>query len=252
MKAHSIHGLKIFGSFAVGLACIGLSMPALAADDASIKAFSSSPVGEPPAAWKFATLPNKAPTKFSIVDLGGSRVLKVEAEDSYGNLAHAVLVKPGARSMLAWRWRVDKLIENADLTVRAGEDSPAKVCVSFAFDREKLPFGERARLTLAKSATGEEVPTQTLCYVWDNKLAVNTGQVSVFTKRIRFIVLQTGTGKLGQWVSEKRDVTADHQRMFGDESEGKVPDIVSVIVSADADNTHGSALAYVGDITLVP
>jgi hypothetical protein len=252
MKAHSIHGLKIFLSFAAGLACFGLSTTAQAADDASVKAFSSSPLGDPPAAWKFATLPNKSPTKFSIVDLGGARVLKVEAEDSYGNLVHAVQVKPGARTSLVWRWRVDKLIESADLTVRAGEDSPAKVCVSFAFDREKLPFGERARLTLAKSATGEEVPTQTLCYVWDNKLAVGAGQVSVFTKRLRFIVLQTGTGKLGQWVSEKRDVTADHQRMFGDESEGKVPDIVSIVVSADSDNTHGSSLAYVGDITLVP
>ena len=126
------------------------------------------------------------------------------------------------------------------------------MCVSFAFDREKLPFGERARLTLAKTATGEEVPTQTLCYVWDNKLAVGTGQVSVFTKRLRFIVLQSGTGRLGQWVSEKRDVSADHQRMFGDESEGKVPDIVGIVVSADSDNTHGSSLAYVGDITLVP
>ena len=48
------------------------------------------------------------------------------------------------RAWLAWRWRVDQLVENADLTSRTGDDSPARVCVFFDFDASKLPFGERA------------------------------------------------------------------------------------------------------------
>ena len=229
-----------------------IAAPAWAADDASIAAFSSAPVGDPPAAWKFTTLPNKTPTKFSVVEMGGAKVLKVTAEDSYGNLVHATKMKVSDQATLSWRWRVDKLIDEADLKVRSGEDAAAKVCVSFGFDGAKLPFGERAKLSLARSSTGEDVPTETLCYVWDNKLAVNTELVSVFTKRIRFMVLQSGSGKLGQWVSEKRNLAADHQKMFKDESEGNVPDLVAVAVGADADNTHGKGLAYVGDLTLKP
>jgi hypothetical protein len=223
-----------------------------AADNAAIAAFSTAPPGEAPAAWKFATLPNKTATKYSIVDLGGARALKVEAADSYGNLVHSARFQPTDRSAVAWRWRVDKLIDEADLKSRGGEDSAAKLCVFFGFDGSKLPFTERTKLALARSSTGQDVPTQTLCYVWDNKLPIDTSLPSPFTKRIRYIVLQSGSAKLGQWVAQKRDVVADYQRMFGDESEGKTPEVTGVAVQADADNTHGQSLAYFGDITLTP
>ncbi len=226
-----------------------------AADDAqvsAIAAFSAAPAGDAPAAWKFATLPNKVPTRFAVTELNGAKVLKVEADNSYGNLVHALHAPSSEKTMLSWRWRVDKLVEEADLKVKSGEDSAAKLCVFFAFDAAKLPFGERTKLSLAQSVSGQEVPTETLCYVWDNKLPVDTGLASPFTKRIRFIVLETGAAHLGQWVSHKRNVGADYQRMFGDESGGKYPEITGVAVSADADNTHGRSLAYFGDVTLVP
>lgn len=251
MPAPSLHHPMFVWSLAAVLAASGLA-PARAADEVPIKAFSSAAPGEPPTVWKFATLPNKVATRFSIVDLAGTRVLKVEANESYGNLVHAMRAKAGDHSALAWRWRVDRLVENADIKTRAGDDAAAKLCVFFAFDAAKLPLGERARLSLANSATGETVPTETLCYVWDNRLPIDTGLVNAFTKRVRFIVLESGSAKLGQWVSERRDLSVDYQRMFGDESEGKIPDIVGVAVSADSDNTHGHGLAYFGDVSLVP
>ena len=229
-----------------------IASAALAADDQHIAAFSAAALGEPPAAWKFATLPRKEPTKFSVVELGGARVLKVEAEDSYGNLVHGLHAQLSERSTLSWRWRVDKLVEEADLKQRSGDDSPAKLCLFFAFDTSKLPLGERTKLSMAQSLTGQDVPGETLCYVWDNKLPADTGITNAFTKRIRMIVLDTGSAKLGQWVTQRRNVVADYQRLFGDESGGKVPEVIGVAISADADNTHGRALAYFGDVTLAP
>ena len=243
-SAHSL----VLGATLAALA-LGAS-GALAADDAAITAFSASPLGAAPASWKFATLPNKTPTKYSIVELDGAHVLKVEVDDSYGNLAHAVRLQANERTALAWRWRVDKLLEAADIKTRGGDDAPAKLCVFFAFDASKLSLGERTKLSIAHSTTGQDVPTETLCYVWDNKLPIETGLPNAFTKRIREIVLQSGTAKLGQWVAQRRDLVADYQRMFADESEGKVPEVVGVAVSADGDNTHGKGIAYFGDITL--
>lgn len=225
---------------------------ARAADDARIAPFSTAAPGEPPAVWHFATLPRKQPTRFSIVELGGAKVLKVEANDSYGNLVHDLHVQPSERAVLSWRWRVDQLVADADLKVKSGEDSPAKLCVFFAFDTAKLPLGERTRLSIAQSVAGQDVPGETMCYVWDNKLPVDTAVVSPFTKRIRMLVLDSGSAKLGQWVSVKRNLVADYQRLFGDESEGKVPEVTGVAVSADADNTHGNALSYFGDVALTP
>jgi hypothetical protein len=232
------------------LAC--LPMTALAADDVAITPFSTAAPGEPPAAWKFATLPRKTPTKYSIVDLGGVRALKVESDESYGNLVHSLKAQVSEKATLSWNWRVDKLVEDADLRVKSGEDSAAKVCVFFAFDASKLSLGERTRLSIASSTVGQDVPTESLCYVWDNKLPAETGVVSPFTKRVRFLVVQTGSGKLAQWVREKRNLAADYQKMFGDESEGKIPEVTGVSVSADSDNTHGHGLSYFGDVTLVP
>ena len=267
MTAQSLHPSRLAAALAASVAasvaaplavvlaaCIaGAATPTRAhADEVAIKSFSSAAPGEPPAVWKFATLPNKVATRFSIVDLAGSRVLKVEADESYGNLVHALHAKAGEHTALAWRWRVDKLVENADIKTRSGDDAAAKLCVFFGFDAAKLSFGERTRLSLANSATGEAVPTQTLCYVWDNKLPIDTGLVNAFTKRIRFIVLQSGAAKLGQWVAQRRNLVADYQRMFGDESEGKVPEVTGVSVSADSDNTHGHGLSYFGDVSLTP
>ena len=224
----------------------------LAADEPHIAAFSGAPLGEPPPAWRFATLPHKQPTRFSVVDLGGARVLKVEANDSYGNLVHGLHVQLGERAVLSWRWRVDQLVADADLRTKSGDDSPAKLCVFFAFDTAKLSLAERTRLALAQSISGQEVPGETLCYVWDNKLPVDTAITNAFTKRIRMIVLDSGSAKLGQWVAQRRNVVADYQRLFGDESEGKVPEVVGVAISADADNTHQRALSYFGDVLLAP
>ena len=194
---------------------------ARAADEASVGTFSGAPPGDPPSAWKYASLPNKIPTRFNIVDLGGTHVLKVEADDSYGNLIYALHANVGDKSSIAWRWRVDKIIDEADIRQRSGDDSPAKLCVFFAFDAAKLSFGERTRLAIAHTTTGQDVPTETLCYVWDNKVPVDTGLPNVFTKRIRMIVLESGTAKLGLWVNQKRNLVADYQRMFGDESEAR-------------------------------
>ena len=236
----------------VALASLLSTVPLLAADEWAVHAFSTAAIGDAPAGWKFSTLPNKAATRYSIVDLGATRVLKVEANDSYGNLVYAMHVKAGSHTTLSWRWRVDKLIDNADITIRAGDDSVAKMCVMFGFKASKLPIGERLGLSLAAAAAGEPVPPETLCYVWDNKVAVGTGMANAFTRRIRYIVLQSGTQHLGEWLSEQRDVSADHQRMFGDESAGEIPDIIGVVVSADADSTHGIGLSYFGDVKLAP
>ena len=240
------------GLFAVAALAAGLAGPARAADGATIVPFSTAKPGDPPVGWKFATLPNKSPTRFSVVELNGTHVLKAEADNSYGNLVHSMRVSASERSTLAWRWRTDKLVEEADLKSKSGDDGAAKLCVFFAFDIANLSFGERTKLALAKSVTGEEVPTETLCYVWDNKLAPETTLINAFSPRIRMIVLESGAKNLGQWVSHKRNLGADYQRMFGDESGGKFPDITGVAVQADADNTHGKGLSYFGDIVLVP
>ena len=69
--------------------------------------------------------------------------------------------------------------QGADLRTKAGDDGAAKLCVFFDFPADRLSFAERAKLTLARAASGEDVPSEVLCYVWDNKEPKGTSLVPV-------------------------------------------------------------------------
>lgn len=229
-----------------------LTLPGIShAQGEGITAFSQMPTGPLGTPWHFATLPNKNPTAFNVVDKDGEHVLRVSTQDAYGNMVHSLHQAPPPSLQLQWRWRVDQLIDKADIKTRAGDDAALKLCVSFDFDKSQLGFGERAKLRLGRISTGEDIPAETLCYVWDNKQPAGTVMHNAFTHRMRYIVLQSGSAHKGQWVTEQRNLTADYLQAFGDESK-TMPTIIGVAVSADSDNTHGEGLAYMGDIRLTP
>jgi hypothetical protein len=233
------------------LVALVLSAAAVCAEQPLLQPFAAdSPV--PPAPWHLAGLPQqrKPFTRFSVVDLDGHRALRVESDNSYGNLVHPLnLPRPAVH--LVWQWRVDQLVEAADLRTRAGDDTALKVCVFFDLPLARVPFVERQLLRLMDSRSEETLPSATVCYVWDNQLPVGSELANAYTRRIRYVVLESGTQHLHQWLPERRDVEADFVRLFGDESR-QPPPIVGIGIGADADNTHGHGLAHVADLMLEP
>lgn len=206
----------------------------------------------PPNPWHVQGLPqqSKPLTRFSLADLDGRRVLRVEADKSYGNLVHLLNDTP-VSTTLAWQWRVDQPIPAADLRSKAGDDTALKVCVFFDLPLDKIPFNERLLLRLARARTTQLLPAATVCYVWDNRLPPDTALPNAFTRRVRYLVLRSGSTPLGQWVSERRDVAADLVRLFGNESPQMLP-VIGIAIGADADNTQGHSVAYVADLLLEP
>jgi hypothetical protein len=210
----------------------------------------SGPV--PPAPWHVEGLPlQKKPfTRFSIEQVDGRRVLRVEADRSYGNLVHPL---PGgdAGRFLSWRWRVDVPNEHANLRTRAGDDSAAEVCVMFDLPLQAVPFVDRQMVRLARTQSAELLPAATVCLVWDTHLPIGTTLDNAFTRRIRLIVLRGADMAPMTWRIERRDVRADFLRLFGDEAT-EVPDIIGVGIGADADNTQSRSLSYIADLVLEP
>ena len=239
--------LRLLAAFAVSLFAAGNA----AAADAALAPFGAAG-GAPSAPWKVVGLPQQSKpfTRFSVVDLDGKRALKIEADLSYGNIVHQ-LKEYAAPAQLSWQWRIEKPIEAADLREKRGDDTAVKVCVFFDMPMDSVPFTDRQLLRLARSKTSDPVPTATICYVWDPKLPAGTTLDNAFTRRMRYIVLESGTDRLNKWVAEKRDVGVDFLKLFRDES-AVVPPIVGIAVGADSDNTQSHSVAYVSSIALEP
>ena len=234
-------------SFAASAVLVAAAVPAVAAGN-MLQPFAASG-SAPVAPWHVVGLPGqKKPfTRFSVVDVDGKRALRVDADESYGNLVF--LLPPNQKPQrLAWRWRVDQLNTSSDLRTREGDDTTLKVCTLWDEALEHVPFVERQVLKIARTKTTEPIPAATVCYVWDSKLAEGTELHSPFTHRLRYIVLRSGE-RGRQWSAEKRDIGADFMRLFGDEVK-ELPPLIGVAVGADSDNTHTKSAGHVADVVL--
>lgn len=226
----------------------GITPIALAAS-AAIAPFSSMPPGTAlPAGWERVTLPRLPAPTVALVEDSGTTVLRMRSVNAAGSAAYRLEADAARTPLLSWRWKVDRVLDKADLTRKQGDDYAARVYVSFAAPPEGLPLAERVRIGMARLLYGADLPAAALCYVWDNTHAPGTVAWNAYSDRVRMIVLRSGGGEAGQWKSESRDVAADYRAAFG--AGAAVPPISGVAASADTDQTGESVTAWFGDFRL--
>jgi len=214
--------------------------------------FSTARGTELPAAWRIVTLP-KIPqhTRYAIAESDGRRAVHAEADASYANAVHAVDADVSATPILRFAWKVDRFPEGSDLAVKAGDDLAAKVCVLFDLPLERLAFVDRARVQLGRRLFDPQLPAATVCYVWDRRGAPGTWVSSVYTDRVRMLVLRSGAnGEQGRWLDERRDLRADFRQAFPAEAAAGLPRVAAIAIATDSDNTMSRASAWFGDLAL--
>jgi hypothetical protein len=212
----------------------------------------------PPGNWQVVGIPGGkiAPTQFDAVTLDGNTVLRAKSDKAYANLTYTfkpgplATTAPTSPNMLRWRWRLDVPVANADLRRKEGDDAAIKVCAFFDRQLDELPFWERTLLRIARASTGQYLPSATLCYVWDPKLAVGTDLPNAYTQQVRYLVLDAANSPLKQWVAHTQDLQADYVRSYRTKTSA-VPPLLGIGIGADSDNTGGSSLAYVDDLSLM-
>jgi hypothetical protein len=220
----------------------------------ALQAFSTAAEGVPPPPWRVVGLPDRkiALTEFQTVALDGSTVLRLRASKSYGTLGHALPRHvPGPQATLQWRWRLEQPLTSPNLRRKDGDDAALKVCAMFDMPLERLGFVERNLIRLARTRSGEPLPAAVLCYVWDATLKPGTLLPNAYTARVRYLVLDGAESPRHQWASHSRNLQQDFKLAFGDESPS-VPPLIAIVVGADSDNTGGTSLGYIGDISLKP
>jgi hypothetical protein len=202
-----------------------------------------------PVPWREVMLPRVKHAAVTLVPDEGATVLRVHSEAAAGSAVHAVRADVATTPMLAWRWKVDRVVEKADLERKSGDDFAARVYVFFDVPLRELTFGERVRLELARFLHGDEVPAAGICYVWDNRHERGTVAPNPYVPRIRTFVLQSGATHAGEWIAERRDLAADFLAAFGPRA-GGAPPVTGIAAGNDTDQTGESVSAWFGDFTL--
>lgn len=201
-----------------------------------------------PEPWRIQQLDERiAPTRYSLKRWDGVAAIEAIADRSMALLGRPLDIDLEATPHLCWLWRVDAPLATADMRTKAGDDYAARVYVSFKVAPEALGFGTRAKLALARSIYGDQVPDAALNYVWDNRQPVGTIMPNAYTDRTRMIVLRSGAGDAGGWVVERRDVAEDFKRAFG----ALPAQLSGIALASDTDNTGERARAGFAEFRFV-
>lgn len=208
--------------------------------------FSSAPEGDAlPPGWKpltFEKIPT--PTRYTLVKDNDTVVIKAISERSASGLIRQITIDPKEYPLVQWRWKVANVLRKGDVTKKEGDDYPARLYITFAYDSEKVGIFERAKYEMARLIYGQYPPLNAINYIWASRAPIGTIVPNPYTDRVMMIVVESGTDKLNQWVTEERNIYEDYRRAFGEEP----PKISGVAIMTDTDNTQESAIAYFGDI----
>jgi hypothetical protein len=219
----------------------------VAADQLLAPFSASAPGATLPAGWRLQGLPRVKLADIALVADGGATVLRVASQGAAGVALHRLALDPARWPRIAWRWKIDRVVESANLEERSGDDFAARVYVFFDVPLSELPFTERLQLMLARLLHGGDLPSAGICYVWDNRHPVGTLRPNPYAARIRTLVLESGNTLAGQWRDERRDLEADFHAAFGS---GGVARVTGIALGNDTDQTREAVTAWFGDMKL--
>lgn len=164
---------------------------------------------------------------FHIVEVDAQRVLHLKSEGDSSTITRELkgMVVLKQTPILEWRWKITKLPRGADARKSATDDEAGQIYVTWP----RFPDALRARI---------------IGYIWDTTAPVGSSFKSEKTSTVHYVVVESGAGKLGQWITERRNVVEDFKKIYGEEPDN--PGGISI--SIDSDDTKSSAEAFLGTI----
>ena len=175
--------------------------------------------------WRQKKTRKKEDLYYTIQAEDGDHFLRAETVGKATNAGLPVKINLRVFEKLRWRWRVHSLPAGGNETRKKTNDSAAAVRLVFK---------------------GRYIP-KTLKYVWSASLPEGTETESPHSENTKVIVLESGRGKLGEWIWEEVNAYEDYKRLFGSD-----PRLVgAVAVLTDSDNTHAHVKADYDDISFL-
>ena len=201
---------------------------AWAAETFLVEDWSKAPVGHKgiPPGWEGQRWGSPA-YDITVEDDGGKKVIHLKSKNEGSTISKAVKDKVNLKDtpVLEWSWKMVTLPKGGNSCVKAADDQAGQVFVMWP----RFP---------------EQVRSRIIGYVWDTTQPVGTTCKSEKSGMITYIVVRSGAGELGKWVTERRNVRDDFKKVYGEDAEN--PGAVSV--SIDSNDTNSYAESFVGPI----
>jgi hypothetical protein len=164
---------------------------------------------------------------FKVEEHDGRAALHMRSENEGSTISREVKDKVHLKEtpILEWTWKVVELPKNANSCKKATDDQAAQLFVVWP----RFPEAVRSRI---------------IGYVWDTTLPVGTVCKSEKTGTVTYIVVRSGPGELGKWMSERRNVVEDFTKVYGEAPEN--PGGVSI--SIDSNDTNSVSESFIAAI----
>ena len=179
------------------------------------------------AGWQEKSFKNN--THYALIDSDMGKVLKADSRASASGLFREMKIDLAKTPCLTWSWKVDGILDGLDETTKSGDDYPARVYVVFSGG---LFFWE----------------TRALNYVWSSGRPKGSAWPNAYTDRSVNIAVQSGPGRVGQWVQQSRNIRDDYQRLVGED----IKQADAVAIMTDTDDSGRAATAYYGEVRFTP
>jgi hypothetical protein len=200
---------------------LALLLAAIAADGA---AETLDLTLEPGSGWELSTFHGKA--DLSYVRDGEIKAVELRSDNASFGLQRKVPIDPENYPIVSWKWKAELLPERGDFRFGDRNDQAIQLYVAFS-------------------------ATRAIGYIWDtNAPEGSEGDLAheLPLMKVKNIVLRSGSGELGSWVEERRDLRADYERLFG-ESLPKEKEI-GLRIWINTQHTKARAASALGELRL--
>lgn len=141
---------------------------------------------------------------WKVVDDAENQAIKLRTESSSFALEKSITVDLKQTPYLEWEWKVTVPPAGGDFSSPDTDDQAAQLLVVFP-----KTFFERRKV---------------ISYIWDptapkGTIAAAAGPIYL---NVKAIVVESGAGRIGNWLIEKRNVVEDYRALFGEMPERAV------------------------------
>lgn len=224
MRQNSMRSTRARGAvLAVDFAVVAI---AWAADRVVVEDWRSYAPGTRgiPGDWKEQSW-GKPVYDLEIVTDNGQQVLHMRSKGATSTISRDLKASVDVKEtpVLEWRWKVMTLPTGGNACQQSTDDEAAQVYVAWL-------------------RTPEAVRSRIIGYVWDSTTPAGTICKSEKTSTVTYIVVRSGSGELGKWITERRNVVEDFRKIYGE-----APDNANALsLGIDSDDTKSSAESFIG------